>query len=71
MSKTRKLTNEEQRKRMAQQIWLNYYNDVLFQQGIITEDVRNRMKIKIDRSCQNMPADPHLHSGLNESTMLQ
>ena len=46
MSKTP--TNEEQRKRMAEHIWLNYYNDYLFQQGIITEDVRNRMKIKID-----------------------
>ena len=46
MSKTP--TNEEQRKRMAEHIWLTYYNDYLFQQGIITEDVRNRMKVKID-----------------------
>ena len=46
MSKT--LSNEEQRKQMAEHIWLTYYNDYLLQQGIITEDVRNRMKIKID-----------------------
>ncbi len=52
MKKAIKLTNEEQRKRMAQWIWLDYYNELLFQKGIITEDARNRMKVKIDRSCQ-------------------
>ena len=52
MNKTKKLTNEEQRKRVAKHIWLNYYNEYLFQQGVITEDARNRMKIKIDRVCQ-------------------
>lgn len=52
MNKTKKLTNEEMRKRVAKHIWLTYYNEYLFQQGVITEDARNRMKIKIDRVCQ-------------------
>ena len=52
MTKAKKLTNEELRRRVAKYIWLTYYNEYLFQQGIITEDARNRMKIKIDRVCQ-------------------
>ena len=69
MSKT--LTNEEQRKRMAEHIWLTYYNDYLFQQGIITEDVRNRMKIKIDLCFQGWPAYPYLYSGLQKANMIE
>ena len=69
MSKT--LTSEEQRKRMAEHIWLTYYNDYLFQQGIITEDVRNRMKIKIDLCFQGRPADPYLYSGLLRLPMIK
>ena len=53
MIKAKKLTNEELRKNMAKHIWLTYYNEYLFQQGIITEDARNRMKIKIDMVCQH------------------
>lgn len=48
MTKAKKLTNEEKRRRVAKQIWLQYYNEHLFQQGIITEEARNHMKIKID-----------------------
>ena len=53
MIKVKKSTNEELRKNMAKHIWLTYYNEYLFQQGIITEDARNRMKIKIDMVCQH------------------
>ena len=53
MNKTKKLTNEDLRKRVAKHIWLMYYNDYLFQQGVITEDTRNRMKSKIDMVCQH------------------
>ena len=52
MTKTKKLSNEELRRRVAKHIWLMYYNEYLFQQGVITEDARSRMKIKIDRVCQ-------------------
>lgn len=43
-----KLTNEQRRKEMAEKLWLNYFNDTLFQQGIITEAERNRIKNKIN-----------------------
>ncbi len=52
MEEKKAFSNEERRRRVAQRIWLDYYNEVLFQQGIITEDARNRMKIKIDRCIQ-------------------
>lgn len=32
------------KKELAEQIWLHYYNQVLFEKGIITENERNRMK---------------------------
>lgn len=40
--------NERQRKEMAAQLWLSYYNRVLYEKGIITERERNRMALKID-----------------------
>ena len=48
MHKPIKLTSEEKRRRVAKQIWLQYYNEILYQQGIITEEAHNHMKIKID-----------------------
>ena len=42
------LTNEQRRKEMAEKLWLNYFNDTLFQQSIITEAERNRLKSKIN-----------------------
>lgn len=48
MAEKSKLTNEQRRKEMAEKLWLNYFNDTLFQQGIITEAERNRIKNKIN-----------------------
>ncbi len=36
-----------ERKQMARQIWLLYYNRVLPEKGLITEQEHNRMRIKI------------------------
>ena len=33
----------------AARIWLNYYNRVLYEKGIITERERSRMELKIDK----------------------
>lgn len=46
MSESR--SNEQRRKEMAARIWLSYYNQVLYEKGIITERERNRMALKID-----------------------
>ena len=38
------LTNEEREKRMAEDIWLNYFNRYLFEHGTISEKEYKRMK---------------------------
>ena len=30
-----------------EQLWLSYYNDTLYEKGFITEDERNKMRLKI------------------------
>lgn len=30
-----------------EQLWLSYYNDTLYVKGFITEDERNKMRLKI------------------------
>ena len=41
-------TMAQQKIYIAEQIWLHYYNDYLFGKGMITEEVRNRLRFKID-----------------------
>ena len=38
---------EQSKKKRAEQIWLSYYNQALFEAGLITEAERNRMKNRI------------------------
>ena len=46
-----KLTNEQRRKALAEELWLSYFNRVLYERGLITELERNRMSNLIaDRS---------------------
>lgn len=44
MTAQRTQSLEQQKKHVAEQIWLNYYNQTLFEKGLITETERNRMK---------------------------
>ena len=37
-----------------QQLWLTYYSDTLYAKGLITEDQRNRMRIKIKNRASSM-----------------
>ncbi len=48
MADKSKSSNEQRRREMAEKLWLNYFNDSLFQQEIITEAERNRIKNKIE-----------------------
>ena len=41
------LSLEQRKKAYAEQAWLNYYNQVLFDAGLISESERNRMRNKI------------------------
>ena len=42
------LTAEQQRKSLAEKLWLAYFNQYLYEQNIITETERNRMSLKIE-----------------------
>ena len=39
---------EKQKQYMAEQFWLLYYNQTLFEKGLITEQERNRMVHRIN-----------------------
>ena len=41
---------EQQKMRMMSKAWLHYYNQTLFEKGLITEQERNRMSHRIDQS---------------------
>ena len=41
------MNTQAQKKQVAEQIWLNFYNDNLLKQGLITEHVRNVIALKI------------------------
>lgn len=41
-------SSEQRRRETAAKIWLSYYNQVLYEKGIITERERSRMALKID-----------------------
>ena len=38
---------ELQKKQMAEQLWLGYFNQTLYEKGLITESERNRMSNRI------------------------
>lgn len=39
---------QDQKRAVGEQLWLHYYNDVLFKEGMITEEERNRMANRIN-----------------------
>lgn len=46
--------SEQRRRSVLEQLWLTYYNDTLYEQGVITEDERNKMRIKIKSRARQM-----------------
>ena len=58
MSKT--VTPEQQKKAFVEEAWLKYYNQVLFEKGMITERERNLMINKIDaRTTRSLSRKTH------------
>lgn len=47
MENTHSEISQQRRRRIMEQLWLTYYNDTLYEKGVITEDERNKMRIKI------------------------
>ena len=44
----KKMTIAEEKKLIGEELWLRYYNRILFEKGLITEQERNRMITKIN-----------------------
>ena len=44
---TRPPMSEKQKQAILEGLWLTYYNDTLYSEGLITEEERNRMRVKI------------------------
>lgn len=42
------MTNEQNRIAMTEKLWLNYFNQTLYEKGYITETQRNRLKNMIE-----------------------
>nr|WP_302656994.1 hypothetical protein [uncultured Agathobaculum sp.] len=42
-----KMSAEMEKKKTAEVVWLDYFNEYLFEHGIIDEVTRNKLKIKI------------------------
>lgn len=49
MAGEKKLTTEQQKKELAELMWLNYFNQTLYEKGLISENERNKMKNTISR----------------------
>lgn len=43
MADKKRLSAEQQKKLMAEEMWMNYFNQSLFMRGVITEAERNRI----------------------------
>ena len=42
-------TPEQLRLKMTEKMWLYYFNDILCKQGLISNDERQRMKLRIEK----------------------
>ena len=41
------MSAEKKKKKVAEKVWLDYFNEYLFEHGLIDETTRNKLKIKI------------------------
>ena len=47
MATTPKKDKEKKEQGVMEQLWLTYYNDSLYNKGVITEEQHNKMRLKI------------------------
>lgn len=43
----KKSMTEQKKESVLQKLWLTYYNDTLYEKGLITEAQRNKMRVMI------------------------
>ena len=46
------MSAEMEKKKVAEVVWLDYFNEYLFEKGIIDEAMRNKLKIKISTTAK-------------------
>lgn len=46
------MSAEVEKKKVAEEVWLNYFNECLFEKGLIDETMRNKLKIKISTTAK-------------------
>lgn len=49
MYEPRKKLTEAEKQNVIDKLWLQYFNDTLYDKGLISEDIRNRMRNQINR----------------------
>ncbi len=49
MAKQKATPEALKKQELGSRLWLDYYNRVLYEKGLITEQERNRMTLKIDK----------------------
>ena len=47
MAKQKIKSDAQKRRELGSRLWLDYYNRTLYEKGLITEQERNRMSLKI------------------------
>lgn len=47
LARNTKISSEQKKRVICEQLWLSYFNDTLYEKGLITEDQRNKMRVKI------------------------
>ena len=50
----KKTMTEQKKQSVVEKLWLTYYNDTLYEKGLITEDERNKMRIRIKNRASSM-----------------
>ncbi|MCD7929757.1 MAG: hypothetical protein LUF86_06315 [Clostridiales bacterium] len=54
MEENKKEMTEQKKESVIQRLWLTYYNDTLYDKGVITEEERNRMRVAIKTRAASM-----------------
>lgn len=48
MAKQKNKSEVQEKRELGSRLWLTYYNQTLYERGVITEQERNRMALKIN-----------------------
>lgn len=50
----KKAMTEQKKESVLEKLWLTYYNDTLYEKGLITEQQRNKMRVMIKTRASSM-----------------